>query len=344
MATAWRLAEGGVREVHLADPLGVGRGASGVAGGLLHQLSPRGKPLVMGPEGVAAAEEALAAAAAATPPGAPPVYRRRGLERPARTPEQLLNFERYAGGAAEGGTLRIPEGVVVEPTPYLEALWAAAEAAAARRGNVARLERRAVHSLEAELGRFDAVAVCTGAASALLVPGLPLRLCAGRTLDLVASADDVRYPDDAPGLLGPTYVAPHGPRRLAVGATKEYGVAPESALRVGVVRGEEAAAVETELRAKGAELYAPVADPGAWRLDAVRYGVRALAPRTEHGQLPLLGRLDDGLWLFAGLGSRGLVFHALGAGLLADAVMADDPSLLPPEFTSWQQRAAAAVS
>ncbi|MEW5299267.1 MAG: hypothetical protein WDW36_002300 [Sanguina aurantia] len=80
-----------------------------------------------------------------------------------------------------------------------------------------------------------------------------------------------------------------------------------------------------------------------WQLSEVRTGVRALAPRTAAGSLPMLGKLAcDSIaapvWVIAGLGSRGLVYHGLLGRLLAEAVVSEREDLLPPELTSWKLR------
>ncbi len=86
-----------------------------------------------------------------------------------------------------------------------------------------------------------------------------------------------------------------------------------------------------------------------------RSGVRALPPRTAGGSLPLLGRLEGAVvrgsaaagaaaplppvWVVAGLGSRGLVYHAWLGEQLARAVLADDEGVLAPELLAWRSLA-----
>lgn len=76
---------------------------------------------------------------------------------------------------------------------------------------------------------------------------------------------------------------------------------------------------------------------------ACRTGVRALAPRTSAGSLPMLGRIPcEGVtapvWVIAGLGSRGLVYHGLLGRLLAQAVVSESEAALPAELVSWKIR------
>ena len=66
--------------------------------------------------------------------------------------------------------------------------------------------------------------------------------------------------------------------------------------------------------------------------------MRALPPRDNHGSLPLAGRVDSNhsLWVVGGLGARGLVYHAWLGSMMAQAVLADDESLLPEQLRRWQ--------
>jgi glycine/D-amino acid oxidase-like deaminating enzyme len=72
-----------------------------------------------------------------------------------------------------------------------------------------------------------------------------------------------------------------------------------------------------------------------------RSGVRALPPRTRIGPVPLAAQLPSppgrSWWVVAGLGARGLVYHAWLGRLLAAAALADDEALLPPELLSWRR-------
>jgi glycine/D-amino acid oxidase-like deaminating enzyme len=53
----------------------------------------------------------------------------------------------------------------------------------------------------------------------------------------------------------------------------------------------------------------------------------------------LAGKLEEAgrkWWVAAGLGARGLVYHAWLGNLLARAVLADDEGLLPAELRRWK--------
>lgn len=75
--------------------------------------------------------------------------------------------------------------------------------------------------------------------------------------------------------------------------------------------------------------------------------MRALPPRNTAGAVPLAGRLCEGRnwWLLAGLGARGLVYHAwLAQKVAAAAVHGDESSLLLPELQRWKAVAAGQVA
>lgn len=70
----------------------------------------------------------------------------------------------------------------------------------------------------------------------------------------------------------------------------------------------------------------------------IRLGVRALPPRTAAGAMPLAGQVPgmDDVWVVAGLGARGLVYHAWLAQLVAQGVMEGSDACLPKELQRWK--------
>lgn len=71
--------------------------------------------------------------------------------------------------------------------------------------------------------------------------------------------------------------------------------------------------------------------------------MRALPPRTQHGSVPLVGRLSPSQrrwWLCVGLGSRGVVYHAWLGRIVAGAVLAGSEEGVPPELLAWRGVAA----
>ena len=108
-----------------------------------------------------------------------------------------------------------------------------------------------------------------------------------------------------------------------------------------------ASAAACELVASASAAYPPLAlETGAWRVDVVRYGVRANPPRSNLGSLPLVGRIsaasDDAVdaktsekknwWYVGGLGARGLVYHGMLGAIVAAAALSGDDARVPPEL------------
>ena len=82
------------------------------------------------------------------------------------------------------------------------------------------------------------------------------------------------------------------------------------------------------------KLFPPLAEAG--RATTARAGVRAIPPRGPQGACPLAGRAHSAagqtnVWMVGGMGSRGLLYHALVAKWLVDAAVARDACRLPEE-------------
>jgi glycine/D-amino acid oxidase-like deaminating enzyme len=325
---------------------------------------------------------------------------------PGLNPASLLPENIHDDTAATSGFF-VPGAVVLHPLRYLAALWAAcgALAAAASPASSAELLLHPVPSLaalELERGPYDAVIVAAGAAIGAIKETkdlLDLELCRGISLEMISSQSQAprtahsskaaavahaevaqegvgRYPPFASSLLGSTYIAAHGSDNLVVGATKEYGIAPEEAYeccsmaqRIATGGGADAEAERALLRAAQA-LWPPLAR--GWRVAAARTGVRALPSRTPQGSIPYVGRVPqlcpvaaveamEGIvarthegedrdvllsseerehvrnwWVIGGLGARGLVYHAWLGRLTVEAALGGGEACLPQELLRWR--------
>ncbi|KAK3289497.1 hypothetical protein CYMTET_3108 [Cymbomonas tetramitiformis] len=213
------------------------------------------------------------------------------------------------------------------------------------------------------------IATAKGGAASQLLPEIApiferhISLCNGQVLEMTPSVRAHTAPrslqaacgdpqvrakrngQGAPSLLGPTYIAAHGPSRLVIGSRKQWGVAAATALNSGESE-EEARSAAAELLPK-AEALCPALNAN-WQVERVRSGVRAVPPRTPKGALPLVGLVQgvwgsseatgDGaesrVWMHVGLGARGLVYHAWIARHLSKAMVTGDVGQIP-----WELRA-----
>ena len=241
------------------------------------------------------------------------------------------------GSRVEGAAFA-PAAVSIDTPGYLRGLWALCTKLAAQTG--ASLDWRAgtveslaaVHATAASRGEapYDVLVVCLGARIPELpeLRGVPLRPCRGQNL-YVENSVRLQRP-----LICGKYVVPvgqHDDGELLCGATFEYDPADT------VHRGADQEHATSALVGPLAEMLPELAGARVLRCQA---GVRAFPPRSHLGYVPIANRLSSGMlgeghegsdaavWLFGGLGSRGLIHHALLGAMVADAVHSDDESCL----------------
>lgn len=291
-------------EITLFDPLE--ESASALSAGLLHPyVGSRARKNWRGDEGMAATLDLLEVASNAL---GQKVYRTGGLLRLPADEEQERDFRQCAEShpdtewwdaervqealpASQGwGGLYIQSGVAVESDLYLEGLRLACQA----RGAHLRQER--AQSIDSLRPHFDLILITAGAASRKLLPDLKpeLRQIKGQILTL-------RWPDELPPpslpVCMPNYLIPNRDgASCLLGATYERHPSsdkpePEVALK--------------ELFPALARLYPQLVD---LEVLECRAGYRATLPGHRP---PSWVQLDNQVWRFAGLGSRGLLYHAL---------------------------------
>jgi glycine/D-amino acid oxidase-like deaminating enzyme len=335
-------------------------GASAVAAGLLHPFTPRSREIWQGREGYRASVDLLQRVEEV----AGPCSNACGLLRLALTAEQasalhaassigrvdpegpgagdlgILQQEwlstdtanGYAGALVGGlGAAFAPAALSLDVPSYLRGLWKLCETLSGKRlcgEPVAQWHLQSVQALDqiARSGAYDAIIVALGSRAPTLagLQGIPLTPCRGQNLVLT------NHGGLAKPLISGKYVVPigSGADKLLAGATFEYDP-PHIVHR------------PPDLRAATKSLHAPLNAlyPGldAEQIVGSQSGVRALPPRSHLGYVPLAGRLglrrgeeDPDCWLVGGLGSRGLIHHALMGKALARAVLQrDDEQLLP---------------
>ncbi|XAR66796.1 hypothetical protein NMG60_11013135 [Bertholletia excelsa] len=345
LSVAWHLLKHSPKELHVSidiyDEVGIGGGASGISGGLLHPYSPKVKLLWRGAECWTESLKLLNVAESALTSkelnskglhfgqkSDEFMVRRRGILRPAVSLKHLnvLNdnaekclasckiesINRYAAQnlvpqlcVPLNSAFYMPEALNIHPPSYLKALfWACDSLAKAQSSKELHLHRVSIHNLVELAGGYSAVIVCLGARAVFLpeLSGkLPLRTCRGIIAHL-------NLPDDAS-----EGYPDHGPSILSDAWLAVQG--PRN-LHLGStwewnsrnyspdVSSEEASKALQELLPKASAIYPTIKD---WAFTEARAGLRAMPALTPHGSLPLLGCIDD----FVG-GNHGCRYWLLG--------------------------------
>ena len=312
--------------VGVLEAVGPAAGASGAAAGLVNPFAGR-----RAARGWRASEALTALDRLADEAGV--AVSRTGILRPARDATQAAAFrdaasghpaealfvapevsaERWPGVAAPQGALWIPGGGHVDVGALVRATLAAAvrHRADVRTAHVRQWRHedgQLIAITDTDRIAAQALVLCPGADVEALVPGTWGRV-KGQTATLGAA-----LPPGFPAVAGGVYVVPTAAGAV-VGATYEHTFTTLDA--------DPAASLT--LRDRAARLVPTLADAPVL---GARAGVRLTVPASVSPErLPRLGRVAPGVWLFAGLGSRGLLTAPLLAEWLPAAL--SDPSCVP---------------
>ncbi|CAM0913098.1 unnamed protein product [Alopecurus aequalis] len=377
LSVAWHLLKHSPKDsrvsVDVYDENGVGGGASGVSGGLLHPYSPKAKLLWRGAEfwkesmdllRIAEQANGTAGSDGASQDDEALIWRR-GILRPPTTEKaadillenaqsclQSCSLQVLDSDAAQRliPGLRVPLNLAVymplalniNPKKYLQALFFACQSVA-NESSVSPSEQKEFNLYNEHidnLQQFSVIICLGGKASSLpeLMNKLPLRTCRGVIAEFQLPSDIIeKYGSQSPSILSDAWLAFQGPSTVSVGSTWQW----KSENYAACVSDEEAHTAVTELLPKASAVYPEICK---WDYVRARAGIRAMPPLTANGSLPLLGCLNDviggrsncAFWLVGGLGARGLLYHGLVGKLTAKAVVSGDETKIPSEFTSWK--------
>ncbi len=198
----------------------------------------------------------------------------------------------------------IRSGMTVHARSYLEGLLGACLS----RG--ARYVERSIGSLE-ELEGFDTVILACGAGMTSLAPELKLNSVKGQILKCRMAKKVER------SIIGKGYLAlGEEPGTCFFGATYERNFIDNEADEKRV----------KALLFPNLEMFLP--SLSEFNVLECYSGIR-ISSQISH--LPLIGKLQDGIWVMTGMKSRGLLYHALLGEQLAHAVMLNDESVIDRE-------------
>lgn len=300
--------------VHLYDAREIGTSTSGISAGLLHPFSGiRAKLASEGREGMAATRALLSVASQAL---GIQVFEESGMLRLATTEEMVADFKRCAKQFSEVSWLSVDECLervpFVAPFPgiwisnalnvhsplYLKGLWKACEALGAH------FIQKKIDCLDS-LTQYDQIVLAVGAEMHAFseLKNLGFTPIKGQVLELA-------WPTDLPALPFPLnshaylLMNPHGRSCLAGATFERHFTSPEPDL----------AQALNDIMPKVAALIPRLKNAPPL---SCRAGMRA----STAGHLPLLKQMTEKIWILGGMGSKGLLYHALYARKLAESII-----------------------
>lgn len=320
LACAWHLLHSPFRpkklQLTVYDESGIAGGASGIAAGLLHPyVGQHARLNWKGMEGMAATRQLIQEASVAL--GAPTASLT-GLLRVALTEEQEKNFkltaqtyadvewwetekcqEKIPGFFGIRGGIFIREGITVDSKNYLNGLWKSCLL------QQAELSKMPVKKLSLLHG-YDRIIVAAGAGLPEIeeLKEFPLTLLKGQLLEL-------EWPESMPPLPFPTnsqayIVMGAGGKSCVVGATYE--------------RYFESKKPDIEIARE--EIFQKLSFLPQLR-EAKILDCRAHIRVSTAGHLPMMRKIASHVWVLTGMGSKGLLYHALFAEELSRKILLD---------------------
>ncbi|HSX13160.1 MAG TPA: FAD-dependent oxidoreductase [Chlamydiales bacterium] len=294
LSAAWHALQKG-HEVTVFDEVGIGAGASGVSTGLLYPCP--GREAIhswRSLEGMAATRHLLKVAEEAY---GSPVASYTGIFRPAESADQRRDFQENQSPEAVWCTVDVPglvvreglwieSGITVFSRPYLQGLWLACV-------------RKGATMIKAHFSDekgFDKVILATGAGSLAReeCKNISFRTAIGQSL-VCEWKRKLPFSIASYGYISVT----EDPKLCQIGSTYEHTKEPDPKKAIDLI--EKVATFYPEAR--------------EFKIQEIRAGKR-IAPKEGHQ--PILAEVRPNTWLFTGLGSRGMLYHAMLGRVLLD--------------------------
>lgn len=320
---------------------------------LVHPLSPRGKLVYRGLEGLAATNRLIDVAVQQQQQQNnknEAVVLRDEIYRVALSEQNVLQFQKTAVAHDEIcewvhpsnmdpslqlssdclGYLKLTNGCKVIHIPtYLALLWRACEKS--KRADWKLVEND--NDLRNVSSSYDTVVLAAGSGLfESLIPQsmLPIQLVRGQSAIIKRPEESLTRSE---AILCGKYISPLPQEDLLlIGATHEFKQEP---------LGQDDVVRELRERTEAAVPYAWIGS-----LVQMTEGFRVQSQRGEFGRLPILGKCESlgnfgaSTWLFTGLSSRGLLYHGLFGELLSRAILVDEEDTIrqdAPEVLWWKQ-------
>lgn len=337
LSVAWHLLQLSNESIQISvdvfDGEGIGAGASGVSGGILHPYTPKGKLVWGGAEGWMTALEMLSVAdvtgvdvektKAAHAPAKPMIWRR-GILRPPASQKHCLDFLKFvklssgehkelAGLSCINGmeanallpglaissndcALHISEGLNIDPMRYLQGLWRACELYAEHKC----IEGRSCPSAALKKLHIASLSCLSDDYDAVVV-------CLGAGVSKLEELSGKLPLTYCRGVVAHLVLPPGKEEEFKFEGPSILGdtwIAAQGShnLVLGATKEWDNCDTTSNMEAGAAatvraELFTKAAafypPIKNWSLQGTRAGVRAMPPRTPYGKVPLVGCIDD---------------------------------------------------
>lgn len=293
LATAWHLR---THHITLYDAIGIGGGASGIAAGLVHPYA--GESAKRTPDADAGMKETLALLEIASNALGQPVYKREGMWRLALNEQQKKDFFTCSQNHDDVRWqdpcplypypgIFISSALQVDCPQYLQGLFLACQA---------QFIKQKIENLS-ELEKFDRIVITTGAEK-LLCPQLPISQVKGQVLKLKWPKSLIK--PNLP-INSKAYLIMQEEDTCLLGSTFEHTFTSPL---------PDIETAKRDLLPKIAPLH-----PELTEVIECRAALRASTPARK----PLIRQIAPKCWVYAGLGSKGLLYHALYAKTLVQS-------------------------
>jgi glycine/D-amino acid oxidase-like deaminating enzyme len=311
LALSYFLLRFGKSDLTLFDSKGIGGGASGIAAGLLHPYpGEQGRRSWRASEAIETTAALLREVEMTT---GKKIASFEGIISLPQNEEQMLTWINHSQRfkdveLIEGNAFLITSGITVNCQAYLRNLWGMV----AERGGC--LIKRSINSFS-DLEGYDHIVLAGGNGIAHFPESEKLRF--RQTKGQVLKAEALTPFQDERSTVSKGYLAKgEAPGICYLGATYERlftSVEPDRAI------------AEREILPKIARFFP---DVDQLRIISCSSGVRVA--RIGH-YYPIIAHFPPSKWVFTGMGSRGLLYHAYLAQALAEAIYTGNAAKIPSE-------------
>ncbi|MEG0287236.1 MAG: FAD-dependent oxidoreductase [Victivallaceae bacterium] len=321
----------GKATIDIFDPVPLGGGASGLSSGLLHTFPGyRALKPKLADRCLEATHSLITAASKSIKQ---PIVISKGILRPAFETEQINLFQtrasEYPGELEwwdrtkcetkvigltlpeEGGGLFIPGGLTLDNDAYLDGLWNACASMGTQ------LYDELIENLDDIKDFYDQIIITAGANCDLIpsMKNIPTTKNKGQILE-------VKWPEELPKL--PFSI---NSRKYMVAGTRENNICIlGSTFEHNQIENEpDPEVAKQEILEKLLPIFPALSEAEILNCYS---GFRCSSPTKK----PLIGKTPEGYWFLLGLGSKGLLYHALCGEMLAQSILANTLSYVDLEL------------